>query len=247
MKRFFTSSSTLWSCLVAMAMMVTAQSARAEYVKLTALSGTGGTGGEGYASLVDAKVGTKMGHSFDPASTDEGKKYAWIVVKAEKAVVPEHYFLVTGGDTGSFPDRNWKSWRIYGANFESDAEAVRGDVNDPAATGWTLIDKQDATPLPGANTASYVLDFSEAPQTAYQYYWIEVLESVKGSDVWLQMSEWGLGTYAEFTKYLDDLANQTTGTDQPVIYNIISGDRMDGSGESLEKLFDGKIDTKPRT
>lgn len=244
MKRFFTSSSTLWSCLVAMAMMVTAQSARAEYVKLTALSGTGGTGGEGYASLVDAKVGTKMGHSFDPASTNEGKKYAWIVVKAEKAVVPEHYFLVTGGDTGKFPDRNWKSWRIYGANFESDAEAVRGDVNDPAATGWTLIDKQDATPLPGANTSSCVLDFSEAPQTAYQYYWIEVLESVKGSDVWLQMSEWGLGTYAEFTKYLDDLANQTTGTDQPIIYNIISGDRMDGSGESLEKLFDGKIDTK---
>ena len=106
MKRFFTSSGTLWSCLFAMAMMVTAQSARAEYVKLTALSGTGGTGGEGYASLVDAKVATKMGHSFDPTNPERDK--AWIVVKAEKAVVPERYFLVTGSDTGSYPERNWK-------------------------------------------------------------------------------------------------------------------------------------------
>ena len=90
MKRFFTSSSTLWTCLIALVMMMGSQSAMAEYVKLTALSGTGGTGGEGYAKLVDTKVDTKMGHSYDPGNS----KPAWIVVKAEKAVVPEHYFLV---------------------------------------------------------------------------------------------------------------------------------------------------------
>ena len=86
MKKLFTSSA-LWSCLVALAMMLSSQSAMAEYVKLTALSGTGGTGGEGYASLVDAKTGTKMGHSFDPSNPDRAE--AWIVVKAAKAVVPE--------------------------------------------------------------------------------------------------------------------------------------------------------------
>jgi len=247
MKRFFTSSGTLWSCLFAMAMMVTAQSARAEYVKLTALSGTGGTGGEGYASLVDAKVDTKMGHSFDPTNPERDK--AWIVVKAEKAVVPERYFLVTGSDTGTYAEggqatRNWKHWKIYGANFEDESLAVRGNVDDPEATGWTLIDEQDGTPLPVENSAPCNVEFSESPTTAYQYYWIEILESVKGSDIWLQMAEWGLGTYGEFQKYVEEQESQGTSTDEPVNYNIIAGDRNNGDGESLDKLFDGKIDTK---
>ena len=243
MKRNFTSSSTLWSCFIALAMMMASQSAWAEYVKLTALSGTGGTGGEGYPSLVDAKEGTKMGHSFDPSNPERAE--AWIVVKAEKAVVPDFYFLVTGGDTGSYPTRNWKKWNIYGGNFESDADAVRGSIDNPAAGGWTLIDERDGDPLPQANTASANFQFNEADgTTAYQYFWIEILESVQGSDVWLQMGEWGLGTYGDFQKYLEDLANQQTGTDEPVVYNIISGDRNDSSGEGLAKLFDGDISTK---
>ena len=242
MKKLFTSSSALWSSIVALVMMMSSQSALAEYVKLTALSGTGGTGGEGYASLVDAKTNTKMGHSFDPNNPERDQ--AWIVVKAAKAVVPDWYFLVTGGDTGSYPTRNWKKWNIYGGNFESDADAVRGDINDPAAGGWTLIDERDGESLPQANTASINFQFNNTDGTAYQYFWIEILESVQGSDVWLQMSEWGLGVYADLEKYLDDLANTQTGTDEPVQYTIISGDRNDGSGEGLDKLFDGKIDTK---
>ena len=242
MKKVFTSSS-LWSCLIALVMMMASQSAWAEYVKLTALSGTGGTGGEGYPSLVDAKENTKMGHSFDPNNPERDQ--AWIVVKAEKPVVPNWYFLVTGGDTGSYPTRNWKSWNIFGGNFESDAEAVRGDINDPAAAGWTLIDERQGESLPQANTANKNFQFNSSDgATAYQYFWIEITESVQGSDIWLQMSEWGLGTYSEFAKYLEDLANQQTGTDEPVQYTIISGDRNDGSGEGLDKLFDGRIDTK---
>ena len=243
MKRIFTSSSTLWSCFIALVMMMASQSAWAEYVKLTALSGTGGTGGEGYPSLVDAKPGTKMGHSFDPSNPDRAE--AWIVVKAAKAVVPEWYFLITGGDTGSYPTRNWKKWNIYGGNFASDAEAVRGNVDDPAAGGWTLIDERDGEALPQANTASKNFQFNNADgTTAYEYFWIEILESVQGSDVWLQMGEWGLGTSGDFEKYLEDLANTQTGTDEPVIYTIISGDRNDSSGEGLAKLFDGDISTK---
>ena len=240
MKRFFTSSSTLWSCLVVMAMMMSAQSARAEYVKLTALSGTGGTGGEGYAKLVDTKVDTKMGHSYDPGNS----KPAWIVVKAEKAVVPEHYFLVTGSDTGSYKDRNWKKWNIYGGNFESDAAAVRGDVENPAAGGWTLIDSQSDAQLPQANMESAVFDFSEEPTTAYQYYWIEILESVNGGDVWLQMGEWGLGTYGEFQNYLKALNDQSTTTDQPIKYSFLSGSPAGNSGEGVGNLIDGNTTNK---
>ena len=243
MKKLFTSSA-LWSCLFALAMMMTSQSAWAEYVKLTALSGSKSlSDGEGCAKLVDAVSTTKWGQSFDPSNPDRAN--AWVVVKAEKAVVPDWYFLLTGNDTGGDPGRNWKSWNIYGGNFASDAEAVRGSLEDPAAGGWTLIDERNGEALPQANFASQNFQFNEADgTTAYQYFWIEVLESIKGADTYLQMSEWGLGTYGEFEKYLDDLANVQTGTDEPIVYTIISGDRNDGSGEGLAKLFDGDISTK---
>ena len=243
MKKVITSSSTLLSGLIALVMMLASQSALAEYVKLTALDGTGGTGGEGYASLVDANVNSKMGHSFDPGNPERADAY--IVVKAAKAVVPNFYFLVTGGDTGDYPTRNWKKWNIYGGNFESDADAKRGDVGDPAAAGWTLIDERDGEALPQANTEPANFQFNQADgTTAYQYFWIEILESVQGSDVWLQMAEWGLGTYGDFEKYLEDLANQETGTDEPIKYTIIDGDRNNSDNEGLPKLFDGDIYTK---
>lgn len=239
MKKVFTSSSTFWSCFIALAMMLVSQGAWAEYVKLTALDGTGGTGGEGYPCLVDANQNSKMGTQFDPANGGT----AYIVVKAEKAVVPDWYFLVTGNDTGGSPGRNWKKWNIYGGNFASDAEAVR-DVENYA--GWTLIDaRDDAELLPAANFGTKDFQFNQADgKTAYQYYWIEILESVEGANVYLQMSEWGLGSYGDFQAYLEALANKETGKDEPIVYNIIAGDRNDGSGEGLDKLFDGNIGTK---
>ena len=247
MKKVFTSSS-LWSCLIALVMMMASQSAWAEYVKLTALSGSKNlSDGEGCAKLVDASSPTKWGQSFDPNSEDAGRKYAWVVVKAEKPVVPQWYFLVTGNDTGNENNhgRNWKEWNIYGGNFESDAQAVRGDIDNPENGGWTLIEEHTGGGLPAESFASLNFRFNASDgTTAYQYFWIEVLESVQGTDTYLQMSEWGLGTYAEYEKYLEDLANQQTGTDEPIQYTIISGDRNDGSGEGLAKLFDGKIDTK---
>ena len=242
MKKVITSSSTLLSCLIAMVMMLASQSAWAEYVPLTALSGTGGTGSEGFASLVDQKENTKMGHSYDQNNPD---RPAWIVVKAEKAVVPEFYFLVTGNDTGNYTDRNWKAWNIYGGNFASDAEAVRGDVANPEAGGWTLIDERSGETLPQKNMEHVDMMFNNADgTTAYQYFWIEILESVNGGDIWLQMGEWGLGTYGDFEDFLSQIPEPQTGTDEPIQYTIISGDRNDGSGEGLDKLFDGDIGTK---
>jgi hypothetical protein len=247
MKRLFTSSSSLLSCVIALVMMSFSQSVWAEYVKLTALSGSKDLkNGEGCAKLVDTKVGTKWGQSFDPANVDDpGRTYAWVVVKAEKAVVPDWYFLVTGNDTGSSPGRNWSSWNIYGGNFATDEEAVRGDIENPAAGGWTLIDQREAEPLPQADSTPWDTHFNNADgKTAYQYFWIEVLESVQGTDVYLQMDEWGLGTYGDLEKYLDDLANQVTGTDEPIQYTIIDGDRNNGDGEGLSALFDNDINTK---
>ena len=247
MKRLFTSSSSLWSCVIAMVMMAFSQSVHAEYVKLTALSGSKDlNNGEGCSKLVDTKVGTKWGQSFDPANVDDpGRTYAWVVVKAEKAVVPDWYFLVTGNDTGGSPGRNWSSWNIYGGNFATDEEAVRGDIENPAAGGWTLIDQREAEALPQANSEPWDTHFNNSDgKTAYQYFWIEVLESVQGTDVYLQMDEWGLGTYGDLEKYLEDLANRVSGTDEPIAYTIIEGSRNDTSGEGLAMLFDNNINTK---
>ena len=244
MKKLITSSSALWSCLVALAMFMASQSARAEYVKLTALSGQNAynADSEHFDKLVDANTETKWGTWFDPGNVDwPDEDIAYIIVKADKAIVPEYYFLVTGNDTGGDPGRNWGSWKIYGGNFESDDQAVR-DVEN--YTGWTLIDDKESEPLPAANFGIADLEFSKSsPTTAYKYFWIEITESVAGSETYLQMSEWGLGTYGDFEKYLKDLAGQATGTDEPVKFTGLLNSGGYG-GEGANNLFDGNSSTK---
>ncbi|MBP5393724.1 MAG: hypothetical protein J6Y59_07915, partial [Bacteroidaceae bacterium] len=246
MKKVITSSRTLWLGLLTMVMMLASQSALAEYVPLTALSGQNAynSGSEGFEKLVDTKESTKWGTWFGPenASGDEDEMIAYIIVKADKAVVPNYYFLVTGNDTGSFPDRNWSSWKIYGGNFASDDLAVR------EGEGWTLIDNKESEPLPQANFGSITLEFDYTGTEAFQYYWIEITEAVgyTGTDeneIYLQMSEWGLGSYGEFQKYLKDLADAGTGLDEPVKLNVLEGTKMTGN-ESLPDLFDGDVTTK---
>lgn len=248
MKKVITSSRTLWFGLLTMVMMLASQSALAEYVPLTALSGIDAWsgGGEDHKSLVDANVGTKWGCWFDPSlsdaeswptNTENSSNICYIIIKAEKAVVPEYYFLVTGNDTGGNPGRNWATWKIYGGNFASDDLAVRN------GEGWTLIDDKEDEPLPAANTKEITLDFSEPTTTAFQYFWIEIEKTVEGADVYQQMSEWGLGSYGDFQKYLKDLADAGTSIDEPVRLNVLEGTKMTGS-ENLPLLFDGDVTTK---
>ncbi len=248
MKKLITSSSALWSGIIALVMMMASQSAWAEYVKLTALEGVDAFsgGGESHKSLVDANPGSKWGCWFDPSLSDEdswptntenSSNKCYIIVKAEKAVVPEYYFLVTGNDTGSNPGRNWATWKIYGGNFASDDLAVRGDE------GWTLIDSKEDEPLPAANTKEITLDFSVSTTTAYQYFWIEIEKTVENADVYQQMGEWGLGSYGDFQKYLKDIADAGTSIDEPVRLNVLEGTKMTG-GENLPLLFDGDVTTK---
>ena len=212
--------------------LLSAQNASAEYVRLTALSGTGGTGGEGYAKLVDGDKFTKMGHSFDPAKPESSE--AWIIMKAKKAVVPTNYFLVTGNDTGNNPGRNWKTWNIYAANFASDEEAT-------VDADWTLIDQRVDEPLPAANAQVVDFKFNKADGTTeYLYYYIRISESVQGTDVWLQMDEFGLGTADDFEAYL----NSESSLDEPIKYGILEGTRNNNDGEGLKSLFDNNYNTK---
>ncbi|MCR5850936.1 MAG: dockerin type I repeat-containing protein [Bacteroidaceae bacterium] len=248
MKKLITSSSTLWSCFIALAMMAVSQGVRAEYVPLTALDGVNSwnSSSEYYDKLVDQKIDTKWGGWFDPSLSDEDSypandensyNHMYIIVKAEKGVVPEYYFLVTGNDTGSNPGRNWASWKIYGGNFASDELAVRN------GEGWTLLDSKEDEPLPASNFGIANLEFDYTGGESFQYFWIELEKTVEGADVYQQMSEWGLGTYGEFEKYLKWKADQPTGTDQPVKYtHLASSGGYDG--ETPPNLLDGDTGTK---
>ena len=243
MKRFTLKQMVL--SLAAAMMLLSSQSVMAQYKELTALDGMLSYGqssvshAEAYDKLVDKKENTKWGGWFDPSLDDEGSwpidqansaNKMYIIVKADEAVVPTFYFLVTGNDTGSNPGRNWASWKIYGGNFENDEAAVR------EGEGWTLIDDREDEPLPAENFGHKDLDFNQADgKTAYQYFWIEITKSVEGADVYLQMAEWGLGTYGSFLAYLDYLNNLPTATDEPVNF-IYKAGAPEGFATSSSRL-----------
>ena len=234
MKKLFTSSGTLWSCLIALVMMMAAQSALAQYVPLTALAGTGGTGGEGYPKLVDMLDGrdgrahSKWGQGFNSDNGD----IAWIIVKASKAVVPDWYFLVIGNDTGNDPngDRNWDTYNIYAANFDSDDDATYDSES------WVLVDERESANLIRQNYGVDNRTFNKSDGKAYRYFMIVITKCVATS-TYMQMEEWGLGSHDDFQYYL---ANPETDVDEPVKYTAVEGSY---SG-SLAKLFDGQSNTK---
>lgn len=261
MKKLFTSSRALWCCLLMMMMAVQSawsQTYTGGYVSLTALDGMLSYGQsdvshkESYAKLVDRKIDTKWGGWFDaslsdddswPINTANSANKMWIIVKAERAVTPEYYFLVTANDTGSNPGRNWASWKIFGGNFEADADAVRGDIENPEATGWTLIDNKEDEPLPAANFSPTTLEFDYAGTETFQYFWIEITKSVAEADVYLQMAEWGLGSYGDFENYLAYLEALGTSTDEPVnFFNIANSGGYNNEG--APNLLDGDSSTK---
>ena len=252
MKRFTLKRMVL--SLATAVMLLSSQSSMAQYVKLTALDGmlsygqTDRSHSESFEKLVDANDQTKWGGWFNPEFTDEDSwplnsgesaNKMYIIVKAEEAVVPTFYFLITGNDTGSYPGRNWASWKIYGANFDNDEAATRN------GEGWTLIDEREDEPLPASSFGTKDLDFNKADgQTAYQYFWIEITKSVENADIYLQMSEWGLGTYGSFLEWLKKEKEKPTSTDEPVKYYYLSGAPDGFGGEGQGNLFDGLSTTK---
>ena len=209
-KRLLTSKRhLLLSLTLTVLMSVMGQSAWG--VGLTALTGTGGTGFEGYQCLVDGRTATKW-------LTDVP---ATIIFKADEALVPSVYTLITGGDTSRFPGRNWRSWDIYGANFSSDSEATDD------AEAWVLIDHQTEITndqLPAGDLVSATFEFSEDNSTAFQYFMIKVSEASDGTTI--QMSEFMFGENLNVT------------------YTALSGVKGFNDAESFPSLVDGNGNTK---
>ena len=147
-----------------------------------AIDGAAGFANESFYNLVDGNDQSKW--------CSNAGDY-WIVFRADEPIVPTYYRLVTGNDTGGNPDRNWKSWKVYGANFADD------DACDRDASDWVLLDeKKDIgrDQLPAANFATAFFYMSNPSATPYQYYKIEISDPTG----LMQMGEFSFGNGANF-------------------------------------------------
>lgn len=133
-----------------------------QYIDRTKLTGPAGWGSHPVGDMFDGCFETtndgsnKYGHN-------EGAPFE-ITWKMVKEVSVSAYTLYTANDTESYPDRNPKSWSIYGSE---DGEE------------WTLLEKVDNGEMPAANYTSK--QFTLNNTDAYRYYKWEVHETEGGS------------------------------------------------------------------
>ena len=165
-------------------------------VEYEALDGVAGFGNENFVNLLDGDDQSKW-------CSNNGDY--WITFRATEAIMPTYYRLVTGNDTGSNPTRNWKTWRIYGANFDKETDCVR------ESNAWTLIDEKvniGTDQLPAANYATAFLYLSNPPATAYEYFKIEIADPTG----LMQMGEFSFQNGANFIlarqEYYDDFSEK---------------------------------------
>ncbi|MGN1257248.1 MAG: hypothetical protein ACI4UA_08820, partial [Bacteroidaceae bacterium] len=143
-----------------------------------------GMDNEGYSCLFDKDKETK----WCTINLDEP---LYVVFAADEPITPTYYKLTTGNDTKENPGRNWKNWKIYGANFDSEEAATKD------AEGWTLIDEKTnigTDQLPADNFKEAYFYLSKPSTTPYQYFKIEV-ESLMGGLV-QQMADFEFGNDA---------------------------------------------------
>lgn len=123
----------------------------------------------------------------------------FVIFTASEPIAPTYYRLTTGGDTGGNPGRNWKNWKIYGANFESENAAER-DSKD-----WVLLDEKSnigSGQIPAADKADAYFLLSKPSATPYQYYKIEVESFANGTTQ--QMSRFVFGNDANRILYRNE-------------------------------------------
>ena len=162
------------------------------------------------SNLVDKDDYTKWGGNFP----EEGEHVQYVVFRCQSQQ-PYFYKLVTGGDTERWNTRNWKTWKVFGGNFASEAEATR------SAEGWVVLDERtdiSTDYLPNKNNYPATLTFTNGVSAAYSFYKVEVYAS-GGSQQ--QMSEIYLCTEEEFNAIrqglVDELAEFAAGLENLVV------------------------------
>ena len=181
-----------------------------------AFDGTGCWADSHYSQLFDGKDGregreaTKWGGIF--AGNDIAQ---YVIFRIKEPLQPYFYKLVTGNDTEMHAGRNWKDWRVFGANFNSiDLAAYDADT-------WVLLDKredigEDYLPIEDNYLVTFFFNQIATDPDYYYYFMVEVLNSCTRSDG-AQMNELYLSTQAD---YEDRISTANTSTDDDVIYNL---------------------------
>lgn len=179
----------------------------ADYV---AFDGSDCWGDAHYSQLFDGKdgingEGTKWGGNFS-GNVGDAAHVQYVIFRYKTALQPYFYKLVTGGDTKEFNGRNWKNWKVYGANFDNLADAVYGSPE------WTMLDSREEISteyLPMENNYPAAFNFTEGVDEPYYYYMVAVTAS---GGTQQQMNEMYLCTKDEFeaartplVAYFDDL------------------------------------------
>ena len=176
--------------------------ASADYVSgklFRALSGNTAWGdGENWTKLVDGDESTKWGGG----RPGDG---SYVIFRAYNPTQFGQYILVTGNDTQRSPDRNWKDWKIYGANFDSDEAAVRD------TSAWFLIDEKSEIGqdrLPGDNFAYAYFSVSnfEEWENDFKYFKIEVSGSYNNGGS-IQMSEFKALQLSEYRAIVNEFGD----------------------------------------
>ena len=133
---------------------------------------------ENYTKLVDGNTGTKW-------CVVRQSIYGWSTIYVDfhtaNPIVPKGYVLTTGGDTETNPNRNPKTWKLYG--------------KAKLADDWTEIDSRDIEAnaedaMPAANTTAKTFSMT-SNATTYYYYRFEVNTIVgkSGNDWTFQLAE----------------------------------------------------------
>ena len=141
---------------------------------------------------VDGRTSTKWGGNFSGNVGDAGH-VQYVIFRTKQAIQPYFYRLVTGGDTHTQTGRNWKSWKVYGANFTSVSDATYANVGN-----WTVLDERNnisAEYLPMENCYPAAFNFNKGVSQSYLYYMIAVTAS---NSTQQQMNEMYLCLQSEF-------------------------------------------------
>lgn len=130
------------------------------------LSTVGATWGDGAAAnLLDGKPGTKWGGNFTSGN---------IVWRLKEAILPLYYQLTAAGDTGNNPERNWKSWAIYGANFDKILNATE------SAEGWVELYSTEDGGMTTESGETQDFDFTNTITENYQYFKVVLKSNTSG-------------------------------------------------------------------
>lgn len=143
------------------------------------------------SNLFDNNTNTKWCFTYTSITSSS---HPYVIFKASLPCKVEGYSITTGSDAAVSPNRNPKSWILYGSNDQN---------------SWTKIDQvTNDTKLKDVNATTY--SYTCTPSSAYQYFKYEITAGTTASNGTIQISELKLKTAFASATLTDNEAVETT-------------------------------------